>query len=94
MTKEDNDTDAGGKRQISIRMPVELCEKVEAEQKRRGITTASPIYVEAVKFYFDNKDNPAYLTPSELDTLIENKMDELLADPGRIQTLRKSILRP
>lgn len=77
---------------VNFRMESALVDKVKQEAKRRGSgTTDTAIYVEAIKFYFDNKDNPAYMTPDEIDVRVEEKMNALLSDPNRLKSLKKAI---
>lgn len=76
---------------ITVRMPKELRDLVKAEKKQLGISTVSPIYVTAVKFYFDNKNNPLYSTPEELTAMIESKFDSLTRDQKRLQALKKAL---
>jgi hypothetical protein len=79
---------------ITVRYSEEIRRLAREERDREGYKSVSTVYQKALKFYFDNKDNPAFMDPGQLDSVIETKMDELLSDPNRVERLRKMILRP
>ena len=89
MTKADN-FDEGDDR-VTVRYSDDIRKKAQAEKERRGLPNVSTIYQEAMKFYFENKDNPAYMSPDEIDAKIEEKLNALLTDPKRLKSLKKAI---
>lgn len=93
MTVYDRGRGSGKTRQVSVRIPIEILDMVEDEREKRGVRAQSPIFVEAMQFYFDHKNDPLFKSDADIDILIEDKMDSLLTDPNRIEMLRKLILR-
>ena len=89
MTKADNIEE--GDDRVTVRYSDDIRKKAQAEKERRGLPNVSTIYQEAMKFYFENKDNPAYMSPDEIDTKIEEKLNALLTDPKRLKSLKKAI---
>jgi len=89
VTKADNVEESDDR--VTVRYSDEIRKKAQAEKERRGLPNVSTVYQEAMKFYFDNKDNPSYMTQDQMDAKIEEKLNSLLKDPSRLKSLKKAI---
>lgn len=84
------DEEDAGKLPVNFRMDKSLVDKVKNEAANRGpSTTDTAVYVEAIKFFFDNKDDPRLKSGPDVDVLIEEKMDMYFNDPNKLEKLRR-----
>ena len=94
MTKSDSASSKKGGRQgtrITVQFSDDIIQKVKEERDKQGINTDSPVYQQALKFYFENKDKHIFLSQEELDAYVNKKLDSLLSDTGRLDALANAV---
>lgn len=94
MTKSDNGAASKktkGRRgpRFTVQYSEDILQKVEEERIKRGYNTSSPIYQEAIKFYFDNKEKRIFMDQKELDEYESKKLEDLLTDRRRLAAIEK-----
>jgi len=88
MTKSDKPKKDRGPR-FTVQYSDEMIRMVEEERVKRGYNTSSPIYQEALKFYFENKDKRIFMSQDELDAYEDNRLEALLTDKKRLVALKR-----